>query len=125
MTKKKTPDQPKRRVGAPDIADKFNAEKIEDLAGRGLNKREIALCMGVSTSSLMKYQKENPEFHEAFERGKAKATAAVAGKLMNFIKNNSLGATIFWLKAQAGWQENIGIANANGLPFNITINDNV
>jgi hypothetical protein len=107
------------------VLDKISIDKIEDLAGRGLNKKQIALCLGVNTSSLMKYQIEFPEFQEAYERGKAKATAAVAGQLMTFIKNKSLGATIFWLKAQAGWQENIGIVGADGGAVAVTFVDNV
>lgn len=79
--------------------------RIEELAGRGLSKNDIAICLGISRSSYMNYQRENPEFHDAFDRGKAAAIAAVAGKLLSIASKGSLGAVCFYLKCQAGWKE--------------------
>lgn len=113
MKKKPRPEKPAAPKAPPikpaKAKEAMDVARIEELAGRGLSKNDIAICLGISRSSYMTYQRENPEFHDAFDRGKAKAIAAVAGKLMSIASTGSLGAVCFYLKCQAGWDENNSI----------------
>lgn len=92
----------------------MDIDKIEMYAGRGLNKEQVAQCLGISRRVFFKYQEENPEFAEAYDRGRAKATAVIAGKLLQKVETGSLVAIIFWLKCQAGWKET-GVLEIPGL----------
>ena len=109
MKKKPKPEKPAKplppKVKPASARAAMSLERVEELAGRGLSKNDIAICLGISRSSYMAFQRENLEFHDAFDRGKAKAIAAIAGKLMAIAGAGSLGAVCFYLKCQAGWKE--------------------
>lgn len=79
--------------------------KVEELAGRGLKKKDIALCIGISPTTFFAIQKNDEEFVAAMARGHAKAVAAVTGKLLGLIQLNNPTAIIFWLKCRADWKE--------------------
>ena len=80
-------------------------KEVEKLAGRGLTRAQIALCLDMGTSTIYTKQQNDQEFKAALDRGHAKACAAITGKLLKHIDNGSLSAVIFFLKCQAGWKE--------------------
>ena len=79
--------------------------KIEELAGLGLTREQIALSLGVSYSTLNRRAKESEEIETAMRRGRALANIKVAGELMKAIEAGNVTAIIFYLKARAGWTE--------------------
>lgn len=79
--------------------------KVEELAGLGLTREQIALSLGVSYSTLNRRAKESEEIETAMKRGRALANIKVAGELMKAIEAGNVTAIIFYLKARAGWTE--------------------
>ena len=79
--------------------------KVEELAGLGLTREQIALSLGVSYSTLNRRAKESEEIETAMKRGRALANIKVAGELMKAIEKGNVTAIIFYLKTRAGWTE--------------------
>jgi hypothetical protein len=65
----------------------------------GTPHHDIALLVGVSIKTLLRY------YRKELDIGKARANANVAKGLYSSAIKGNLGAQIFWLKAQAGWRE--------------------
>lgn len=65
----------------------------------GVDHRTIADILGISRNTLYKHYKEE------LEHSKARANAAIAGKLYQKAKNGCKASIFFWLKCQAGWRE--------------------
>jgi len=66
----------------------------------GTPKQQIAKLLGITLPTLKKNYKEE------IDMGQSKANATVAGKLYNkAVNSNDTTAQIFWLKTQAGWNE--------------------
>jgi hypothetical protein len=84
---------------------KFDYKQVEALAGQGLNREQIALCLGICKATLYNNQKRDEKFKEAIEVGRAKAIAHVTSELFRHIKLGSMTGIIFFLKCQAGWKE--------------------
>lgn len=83
----------------------LDLEKVEEYAGLGLTREEIALSLGVSYSTLNRRIKESDEVDAAMKRGRAKANIRVGNALMKAIEGGNVTAIIFYLKARAGWTE--------------------
>lgn len=95
---------------------KYDVKQVEELAGRGLTRHQIAAALGMCPATLYNRQNDDPEFAKALERGKAQTIAMVAGKLMDQVNEDNLAAIIFYLKSQAGWSEkqNIELTGKDG-----------
>jgi predicted transcriptional regulator len=83
----------------------IDIRKVEALAERGLSQEQIAAALGISEGTLYARKKENEEFDAAIKRGRSKGIGHVANKLMEQINAGNIAATIFFLKAQAGWRD--------------------
>lgn len=83
----------------------LDLQKVEEYAGLGLTREEIALSLGVSYSTLNRRVKESEEVDAAMKRGRAKANIKVGNALMKAIEGGNVTAIIFYLKARAGWTE--------------------
>jgi hypothetical protein len=68
-------------------------------AAVGVPHHDIALLIGVSIKTLLKY------YRTEMDIGKARANATVAKGLFSSATKGNLGAQIFWMKSQAGWRE--------------------
>lgn len=79
--------------------------KVEELAGLGMTKEEIALSLGVSYNTLNRRAKESEDVEMAIKRGRASANIKVGGALMKSIEEGNVTAIIFYLKTRAGWTE--------------------
>jgi hypothetical protein len=92
-------------VGRPaiPITDK-DLRIIEDMAGRGARLDDIAIVVGVSPSTLDRWL-ELEEVRSAYQRGRVLATDSVADTLYKTALGGDVTACIFWLKAQAGWND--------------------
>lgn len=80
--------------------------RAESLAADGLTREEIALCLGMGTSTLYEKLNSYPELAEAINCGKAKGIAVMANNLVKLAKAGNAAANIFFLKARAKWREN-------------------
>lgn len=83
----------------------LDLEKVEEYAGLGLTREEIALSLGISYSTLNRRIKESEDVDAAMKRGRAKANIKVGNSLMKAIEGGNVTAIIFYLKARAGWTE--------------------
>lgn len=83
----------------------IDLDEVERLASLGLTREQIALSLGVSTSTLYNRLRDDEEFAEAVKRGEAMGISAVASKLMDQINEGNTTAMIFFLKSRAGWRE--------------------
>lgn len=121
QSKKPGSNPPPRAPNRPKIRDKIDIVRVETLASRGLTKEQVYACLGISKRTYMRAQNENPLLEEAFNRGRAKGVAFAAEKLMGHIKNQSLGATIFFLKAVGGMKETnvTELANKEDKPLTV------
>jgi len=101
----KTKRKPKPS-GRPEYqpTDKERAQ-VKALSGMGLTQEEIALVIGMSEPTLRKH------FRMELDVGMLEANAKVAQSLFRQATSNekpNVAASIFWLKARAGWRENSG-----------------
>lgn len=60
----------------------LDLEKVEEYAGLGLTREEIALSLGISYSTLNRRIKESEDVDAAMKRGRAKANIKVGNALM-------------------------------------------
>ena len=74
-------------------------DQVEAMSACGIPQEDIGLVIGVSKNTLRKYYE--PELTTA----RAKANAAVAGKLYGKCMAGDNVAMLFWLKTRAGWSE--------------------
>jgi hypothetical protein len=77
----------------------------ETLSSQGLNKQEVAECLGMGTSTLYEKMHAHPELMEALKRGRAKGIAHVTAQLLSNINSGNVTAQIFYLKTVAQWKE--------------------
>lgn len=84
---------------------KIDVRQVEELAEKGLVRREIAAALGVSERTLYDRQKESAEIAGAYERGRARGVSFVSYKLWELIEAGNLRAIMFYLKCRAGWTE--------------------
>lgn len=88
----------------------FNEEelrRVETLAGYGLNQTEVASVIGICPRTLLKYKDNSEAFNAAWTRGKQKAKAYVAGKLMQKIDEGDLPAIKWYEQTRCGLSEKI------------------
>ena len=89
-------------------------EMVEELAGRGLSIKEIALNIGIGRSAFSLHKDTNPALEEAWERGRAKAKNFVTNRLFELIDEKNAAAIFFYLKTQCGWKET-NISDVSGV----------
>lgn len=82
---------------------------VEKIAESGLSQREIAVKLGISYETLRKKKKDNKEFEDAIEKGRASAHSNVANKLMQAAMGGSVSAMIYFLKCRypKQWNEKV------------------
>ena len=85
--------------------------KVEALASRLLSKEQIAISLGIGTTTLYSRQKENVEFEEAIKRGREKGVATIANKLVESAIAGNTTAQIFILKTHGGqeWKDKLEV----------------
>jgi hypothetical protein len=91
--------------------------KAESLAARGMIKKDIALCLGISTSTLKHRQNDDPKFLEAIERGQAAGISAVTAMLLKNIQLGNMTGIIFYLKCKANWKETTIVETRDAPPL--------
>ena len=97
--------------------------KVEALASRLLSKEQIAISLGIGTTTLYSRQKENVEFEEAIKRGREKGVATIANKLVESAIAGNTTAQIFILKTHGGqeWKEKQEVNLSSDQPITIKL----
>ena len=67
-------------------------EKIETLASYGLSKKQIALSLGVSPSTLRAKSRDRQELNDAIDRGKASGLKCSGAALLREVENGDIPA---------------------------------
>jgi hypothetical protein len=83
--------------------------EVERLAGLGLTDGEISTSLGIHVATMTRRKRDSEEFREAMRRGKARARAQVASKLMQAIDEGNIAAIIWWEKTRVGLSDRIEI----------------
>lgn len=97
--------------------------KVEALASRLLSKEQIAISLGIGTTTLYTRQKESVEFEEAIKRGREKGVASIANKLVESAIAGNTTAQIFILKTHGGqeWKEKQEVNLSSDQPISIKL----
>lgn len=82
----------------------IDLKKVESLASRGITREQVAHNLGISSKTLQRHSKENPEIEEAYLRGKSLGITTIANALFEKAKQGNTTAQIFFLKCN-GWRE--------------------
>ncbi|WP_431300636.1 hypothetical protein [Tabrizicola sp. BL-A-41-H6] len=72
---------------------------VEVLVAGGTPNRTIAKALDIGMNTLRRH------YSNELDHGLATANAKVVRRLFRLIEQGSTPATIFWLKARAGWKE--------------------
>ena len=93
-------------------------QKIEELAGQGLNERDIAYCIGMhpTTFSEKKYKLE--KLRESVKKGQAQGLQTVTSCLMDQVKSGNPTSTIFYLKNRSPNEWN-DVQSINSVQINL------
>ena len=89
-----------------------NRRTVKLMAGLGVPHDGIAVLLEIDPKTLRKH------FDVELERGSVEATAKVAQSLFQLATTGkNVAATIFWMKARAGWREkhDVVVTNADSL----------
>jgi len=94
-------------------ADEEILKRVRNLAYIGLKRSEIAAVLGVRQQTFDSQLKRLPHLREAVENGRARGIAKVAGIAFEMASSGKdKDMTRFFLRAQAGWSETIGVEHS-------------
>ena len=80
-------------------------EQAESYAALGLNREQIADCLGIGKTTLYDKSKDYPELAEAIKRGLSKGIARAASLLIKHAESGNVASVIFFLKAKGKWSD--------------------
>jgi len=81
-------------------------ERVEELAGQGLPKYQIAHVLGIHYDTLNEKSKENSEFSDAIERGKAQGIETITNSLFIKAQTGDTAAIKYYLNNRSDeWSE--------------------
>ncbi len=88
---------------------------VKALASVGTPQEQIALVIGITKNTLLKY------YRKELDTAMTMANAKVAQSLFQQATSGNTSAAIFWLKCRAGWVDKQAIEHtgADGGPINI------
>ena len=93
-------------------------QKIEELAGQGLNEDDIARLIGIGKSCFHLRKHDYPELLESIKRGRLKGLETVTSCLMDQVKSGNLTSTIFYLKNRSPNEWN-DVQSINSVQINL------
>jgi hypothetical protein len=85
----------------------FTSEEIKECfeLAPSLTKQQLADYFGCCFNTLARAMIRQPEFGEAYRKGKVLAIVEMAGSVQKRGIEGDVGAAKFWLSHQAGWTE--------------------
>ena len=86
---------------------KFDLEKVEELASRGLTYRQLATALGINLKTIQKHKQINQELQAAIDLVRAKGLAEVSNSLFESATGGNVTAQIFYLKNRSSddWRD--------------------
>ncbi|MDP4745244.1 MAG: hypothetical protein NWS22_10435 [Porticoccaceae bacterium] len=83
-------------------------QEAREMASNGLTVAQIAVCLGISESTLYGKQSEYKEFLDAIKRGRAEGIHKVSNALFEKAAQGNVTAMIYYLKVRdrENWGEN-------------------
>lgn len=96
------------------VFDKRTLKLIRDWAAQGMYDKHIAAKLGYSRTHFAELKRTNPDISDALAAGNADGIDAATKSLMDEIKSRNMTATIFYLKAKAGWRDNAPFSDDDG-----------
>lgn len=97
-----------------------NLKVVSKMAELGMTEANVALCVGISPSTFLRWKKDYPQVVDALDTGKAKLEKVAVGCLARGMKNNHYSSAMFILKTKFGWRETDYAAQAPRLPSDET-----
>lgn len=89
-------------------------ETITEMASIGLNKAQIADCLGMSFRTFKNKLDADPDYAMAYRIGKGKGIARVANSLFeNAVMSNNFSAQAFYLRCRAKWSDQVEIKHTH------------
>ena len=91
--------------------------KVNTLASVGTPQDQIAIVVGITKNTLLKY------YRKELDTAMTMANAKVAQSLFQQATAGNTAAAIFWLKCRAGWvdTQKVEMTGPNGGDINVTI----
>ena len=77
---------------------KFDLERVEELASRGLSLKQLAIALGVNLKTIQKHKKINQGLQSAIDKGRVRGLADVSNSLYESAMGGNVTAQIFYLK---------------------------
>ena len=98
-------------------------KKIETLASRGLMDKEIMAVMGWSKDFFYKKKRQEKEFNDSIEKGRASGHLQLANKLFESGMAGNVSAMQYYLARRCGWSEKVQTEELNTRPIEINLID--
>ena len=97
--------------------------EAEKQAARGLTQVQIALCLGISETTLHKNKAKNTEFAAAIKSGQAKGVLEITNNLYAQSKAGNVAATIFYLKNRdkGNWKDQQDLKHGGGINYSVSL----
>ena len=92
--------------------------KIEELAGQGLNERDIAYCIGMHPTTFSEKKNYLEKLRESVKKGQAQGLQTVTSCLMDQVKSGNPTSTIFYLKNRSPNEWN-DVQSINSVQINL------
>jgi hypothetical protein len=80
---------------------KFDLERVEELASRGLSLKQLAIALGVNLKTIQTHKKINLGLQSAIDKGRVRGLADVSNSLYESAMGGNVTAQIFYLKNRA------------------------
>lgn len=99
--------------------------KVERLAARGLTQDQIAVSLGISSTTLYKNKAKYAEFADAIKKGQSKGLEQVSNALFSKAVKGDTTAQIFYLKNRdpENWKDRKDINQETTITDRRTYND--
>lgn len=81
------------------------AELARNYCLLGALDADLAEFFGVSTRTIIRWKKKQPEFAAAIREGSTHANAKVTGRLYDRCMDGEVTAIIWWQKNRMGWRD--------------------
>ena len=105
---------------------KFDLKKVKRMASRGLTQHQCALALGCSARTVENRLKDDVNFADAWEEGRASGVDDISNALFDEAKAGNVQAQKFYLAARANWSDKIDLTSGGNalapVVFNV-IND--
>ncbi len=77
--------------------------EVERLAALGLSQEQIGASLNVSRRTIGRRLNDDPDFAEAFERGRSALAVEIGGILLTHARSGSTDAAKFLANSRLGW----------------------